>query len=146
MPVNHCCCMVEPVAGGIASAITSGTVDAIRSYIQNADDPEEAWKEASQECVIRARTTFRQDHGEVNISDLSALKRNISTIGRSAREIQVRGEVMEFDEDLIDLMGDFATACADYANSTSHNNYKKENEFSEQLSDIGQKIIDETTS
>ena len=33
-------------------------IDYIRSYIEDADDPEEAWEEASQECVIRARTSF----------------------------------------------------------------------------------------
>lgn len=83
--------MTDPVTTGIASAVAQGAVDHIRAYIRESDNPEESWEEAAQECVIQAQVSFQQKYKEISVPDREGLRRDIKTIGESARELAVRG-------------------------------------------------------
>ena len=136
--------MADPVTTGIASAVAGGAIDYIRNYIQNSDDPEKAWEEAVRECVIQARVSFRQNHKEVKFPDLDGLRQEIKVIGKSSRELAVRGKLREYDDDVLDLIGEFATACADMAGSPKYAAGTSESEFESQLSELGSEIIEKT--
>lgn len=136
--------MTDPVTTGIAGAVARGAVDHIRDYIRESDAPEESWEEAAQECIIQARVSFQQKFKETSKPDREGLKRDIGTIGQSARELAVRGEIREYDEDTIALISEFATVCADYSGSAILGTAKNEKEFESQLNYVGTKIIEST--
>jgi hypothetical protein len=136
--------MTDPVTTGIASAVTRYAVDQIRDYIRKSDDPVEAWEEAARECIIQSQVAFQQKYEMTSRPDRKGLKRDIGKIGRSARELAVRGESREYDEDMIELISEFATACADYSGSATLGTAKNEKEFESQLSNVGSEIIEST--
>lgn len=136
--------MVDPITTGIASAVAQGAVDHIRQYIQQSDDPEAAWEEAAKECVLQARVSFRQKYEETQLPDRAGLKNDIDTIGQSARELEVRGEYVGYNEDRIELLGKFATACANFAGYPSMNTAEGEKEFKSKLDELGPEILSET--
>ena len=135
--------MVDPITTGIAGAVAQGTVDYIRQYIQEADDPESAWEDAAEECVLQARVSFRQKYEETQIPNREGLKLDIETIGQSARELEVRGEHIGYHKGRVELLGEFATACADFAGFPTMNTAEGERESRSRLDELGPEILNE---
>lgn len=133
--------MVDPITTGIASAVAQGAVDHIRQYIRESDDPESAWEDTADECVLQARVSFRQKFEETQLPDRNGLKRDIETIGQSARELEVRGEHIGYEESRVELLGEFATACADFAGYPAMNTAEGEKEFKSRLDELGPEIL-----
>jgi hypothetical protein len=131
--------MADPVTSGIASAIAGGAIDQIRNYINNSENPQESWREAACECVVQARASIRNYDIKLG-DDYHRMKSKIGQIGESADQIAERGDMRGFDDDLVDLLRNFARACLEYASSSSVNNYNAEEEFIDKIDDIGGEI------
>lgn len=136
--------MADPFVQGIAGAVAQHAVDFIRQYIQKSDEPEKAWEEAMRECVIQARKSFRQNYTNSKIPQRDRLKRSVGTIGMSAQELAVRGEINGYDEEMISLIEDFATVCATYESSPNDKAGRYESEFKSQLDELGSEILENT--
>lgn len=132
------------VAGGIASAVASGAVDQIRARLQDSENPEEWWREAARECIIQARVSFQQKYDETSAPDRGGARRDIGRIGKSARELAVRGDIRGYEDEMIDLIERFATACADFAGLPQFGSAKSEGEFRELLNELGTEILERT--
>jgi len=137
--------MVDPATMGIASAVTQGAVDYIRTHIQESDNPEGKWEEAAEVCVVEVKVILRQDFKDNPGFDRNDLKEKIGNVGYSAEELAVRGEIHGFDEQLTELIGEFASVCADYANSFNKIGMDPEEEFQTQSNKVGDEIIEHTT-
>lgn len=132
------------VAGSIASAVGNAAVDQIRAHLQESENPEERWCVAARECVIQARVSFQQKYDETSVPDRDGVRHDIKKIGKSARELAVRGDIREYDDEMIELIEQFSTDCADFAGSPKTGAALGEREFREQLEEVGTEILENT--
>jgi hypothetical protein len=136
--------MIEPISSGIVSAITSKGVGHLWSYIAESDNPEETWKGAAQECVVQARISYKQNYENISGVNRSDLQTDVGHIGESARELQIRGDINDFDSELVELLGDFAEICGEYSQAAQLHGGSYLSKFSTQLDNIGGDIIEIT--
>lgn len=138
--------MVDPVVGGLSSAIASAAIDQVREYIQQSDDSEEAWGEAVRECAITATVSLRQNYEDPKIPKTDELRREYERIGHVAQDLAVRGELREFDEGLVEDARLLATSCAEYARAPKVHSNAYIEEFRENLTEVTERIRTRTSA
>lgn len=136
--------MADPVSSAVASAIVSGTVSQVWGRIMDADDPEATWMGSAETCVVKARVSYEQNYNRIDGVDRRSLKTDTGRIGESAKELQVRGDIQDFNSELVDLLDEFAEACGTFAQAPSTHGGGYLSEFGTQLDELGEEIIEVT--
>lgn len=100
--------MVDPVSAAI-NGVASGAVSKVIEAIESSEDAEETWRRSGVEIAIKIRTVYReveQSRGRENEFD-----RELRRYGKMARELAVRGELKNFDEEFIEKLNSLADVC-----------------------------------
>ncbi|WP_331235466.1 hypothetical protein [Natronorarus salvus] len=137
--------MVDPVVGGLSSAIARAVIDRIREYVQQSDDPEEAWEEAVRECAITVRVAFRQKYEDPDMPDFKGLQQQAGQIGYVARDLAVRGELRGFDENLVIDVRSLATVYAEYVRTPTVRSGDDVINFREEFGPVNERILERTS-
>jgi hypothetical protein len=107
--------MPEPITGAIAGSVASVAIKEIVNYIEESEDPEEAWKRSILEVAIQAEAFYRQEVVAGRLYDPDKIQRRMNDFGELAQQLAIRGEVRGYDEGFVELVRDLGNGCGDFA-------------------------------
>lgn len=110
--------MSDPVINAVASAVASHSVATIKSLIEDSEQPEDVWEESLYEIAIKIRTSYLQNVDAPGHNG-KQFERDLRGYGEMTRELTVRAEKREFDQENIELAESVADSCAEICFSYS---------------------------
>lgn len=107
--------MTDPISGAIAGAVANTAIEKIVNYIEESDDPEEAWKRSALEVAIQTEAFYRQEIVAGRLYDPDKIQRKMNGFGELAQQLAIRGAVRGYDDEFTELLRRFGDGCGDFA-------------------------------
>lgn len=107
--------MTDPISGAIAGAVANTAIEKIVNYIDESEDPEEAWKRSALEIAIQTEAFYRQEIVAGRLYDSDKIQRKMNGFGELAQQLAIRGDVRGYDTDFIELLRSFGDGCGNFA-------------------------------
>lgn len=107
--------MTDPITGAIAGSVASTAIEKVVNYIEESENPEEAWRRSALEVAIQVESYYRQELVAGHTYDSDKLEIQFNKYGELLQQIAIRGELRGFDESFSEFLKEFAEDLGDFA-------------------------------
>jgi len=107
--------MSDPITGAIAGSVASKAIEKVVNYIEQSENPEEAWRRSALEVAIQAESYYRQELVAGHTYNSDELEFQLNKYGELLQQLSIRGELRDFDDEFVSFLKEFAEDLGDFA-------------------------------
>lgn len=109
--------MSDPITGAIAGSVASTAIKKVVNYIEESENPEEAWRRSAAEVAIQVESYYRQELIAGHTYNPDEFEVQVNEYGELLQQLSIRGEVRDFDDEFVSFLNEFANDLGDFADT-----------------------------
>lgn len=125
--------MSDPVTGAAVGGLANAVGTKVIEKIVRGEDDYEVWLQEVVNTATEAEAARRYCVETARNPERSQLERLMAQFGKQAHKLQVIGERSRYDEEEVEVLGEFAQVCGDYATAIKANDLEPEEALNENL-------------